>query len=79
MDELTERLGTIERRVRTLLAENGALAGRVAELEQQLAEARERAGDLDDYRTRRTQIRERLEGILRTLEAAGNGGPDRGE
>ena len=60
---------TIERRVQALAAENRALKKRVRELEGALAEARRSSQDLEHLHSRRMHIREKIEGVLQSLEA----------
>lgn len=78
MKDLTLKFAEVERRVRGLTDENGRLRGRVAELERELAAARRDAGELGRMQGEREQVRQRLERVLRSLEALDTGGRDDG-
>ena len=69
MKDIQDRFAVIEERVRALLAENGHLAARVSDLEEELAQARREARELEQFRGRKIHIRERIENILHTLES----------
>lgn len=66
---LEERFAIVEQRIRALLTENGALAARVAELERELAQARNAAVNLDEYRGKAAHIRTKVETVLKSLES----------
>jgi chromosome segregation ATPase len=69
--DIHEKFAVIEERVRALRAENDHLASRVSDLEEELAQARRAAQELEQFRGRKLHIRERIENILRTLESIG--------
>ncbi len=71
MKNIRDRFALIEERVRALRASNSSLAARVNELEQELARARREVSELEHFRGRKLQIKERVENILRTLESFG--------
>lgn len=71
MRDLAAKFTEVEQRVRALVAENRRLSGRLAELEQQLADARRDARDLERMQGKREEVRDRLERVLRSLEALG--------
>ncbi len=72
MKNIRDRFTVIEERVRALRASNSHLAARVNELEQELARARREVKELEHFRGRKLQIKERVENILRTLESFGS-------
>ena len=61
----------VEKRVQTLAGENQTLRKRMEELEQELSRLRQQAGDLEAIRGMRLQVREKIERVLKTLEATG--------
>jgi hypothetical protein len=69
VNELESRFAEIEKRVRSLVADNGSLRKRVAELERELAHVRAEAGESRDFQTKQTRIREKVEQVLRSLES----------
>ena len=71
MKDIHDKFAVIEERVRALLAANEHLAARVSDLEEELAQARREARELEQFRGRKLHIRERIENILRTLESIG--------
>jgi multidrug resistance efflux pump len=70
-NDLEERFGIIERRVKALVAENKNLKARVAQLERELDQAKREARDLAHLEGTKTHIREKIENILSQLEAVG--------
>lgn len=72
MKELAAKFAEVERRVRRLVDENGRLRDQVRELEQQFAEARRDAQDLEQVQGRSAQVREKLARVLKALEALGS-------
>ncbi len=71
MKDLQDKFSEIERRVKALVTENADLRRRVAGLEQELSAVRRDAKDIEDLRGRKTEIREKIERVLRSLEDAG--------
>ncbi len=71
MKDLEARFTEVEKRVRTLVSDNAALRKRIAGLEAELAEARKGSGELENFHGKKMHIREKIENILRTLEAIG--------
>ncbi len=71
MQDIHAKFTEIEKRVRSLVAENSDLRERLRALERELAETKSQAHDRDRLQGREQQIRRRIEGILRALEAAG--------
>ncbi len=71
MKDIHEKFAVIEERVRALRTANDHLAARVSDLEEELAQARREAQELEQFRGRKLHIRERIENILRTLESIG--------
>lgn len=69
MKDLTTRFAEVERRVLAVVEENGQLRGRVRELERELESARDSAQELELHRERQAHVREKLERILRALDA----------
>ncbi len=69
MNDLESRFAEVEKRVRSLVADNGSLRKRVAELERELKTARADAGDARDFEAKQARIREKVERVLRSLEA----------
>lgn len=67
--KLEERFAVVEQRIRALLDENGTLAARVRELERELAQARNAALNLEEYRGKATHIRRKVETVLQSLES----------
>jgi chromosome segregation ATPase len=75
--DLTARFAEVERRILAVVEENGRLRGRVRELERELASVRDSAQELERHRERQTEVRERLERILKTLDAITANADDR--
>jgi regulator of replication initiation timing len=81
--ELGARFSEVERRVRALVEENERLRGRVRDLEEELARMSEDVREAEVLRARKAQVQDRLQRLLRLLEAvetkdgerAGTGGP----
>ncbi len=71
MKDLEDKFAEIERRVKALVSENADLRRRVSGLEQELATTRRDAQEIEDLRGRKTHLREKIESVLRSLEAAG--------
>ena len=66
--DLGSRFAEVERRVRTLVAENRGLRARVRELEEERGRLGEAARDSDTLRANKAQVRDRLKRLLRLLE-----------
>ncbi|MGE5807874.1 MAG: hypothetical protein ACM32I_01990 [Nitrospirota bacterium] len=66
---LEERFAIVEQRIRALLDENGTLAVRVRELERELAQARNTALNIEEYRGKAAHIRRKVETVLQSLES----------
>ena len=69
MKDLEARFAEVEKRVQNLVADNGSLRKRVAELERELAHARADVGDARDFQAKQARIREKVELVLRSLES----------
>jgi TolA-binding protein len=67
--DLAARFAEVEQRVLVVVEENGQLRGRVQELERELASARDSVNELERHRERQAQVRDRLERILKALDA----------
>ncbi|OGW40747.1 MAG: hypothetical protein A2010_16225 [Nitrospirae bacterium GWD2_57_9] len=74
MKDLDAGFAEVERRVKTLIAENARLRKQVAELERELAFAQTASGELRNFQGIRMQIREKIEIVLQSLEALGEKG-----
>ena len=74
MKDLEAGFAKVEKRVKTLIADNAVLRKRLAELEQELAQARQESEELENFHGKRLHIREKIERILHSLEAAGEKG-----
>ena len=69
MKDLEKNFAEVEKRVQALVAENRGLAGRVRELEHELAQARREAQELQNFHGKRMHIKEKIERILQSMEA----------
>jgi predicted nucleic acid-binding Zn-ribbon protein len=69
--DLKDKFVEIERRVKALVTENAGLEKRVAVLEKELADARRSSQEIEDLKGSKAHIREKIENILRQLEAVG--------
>jgi len=67
--DLEKNFAEVEKRVQALVAENRGLAGRVRELEHELAQARREAQELQNFHGKRMHIKEKIERILQSMEA----------
>jgi chaperonin cofactor prefoldin len=67
--DLEIRFAEIEKRVKTLVSENASLKKSIGELERELAQARQKAQELENFHGKRLHIREKIERILHALEA----------
>jgi hypothetical protein len=70
-NELEVRFGVIEQRVKTLVAENKGLKARVSELEEELAQAKRDALELEQFHGKKLHIREKIEKVLQQLDTVG--------
>ena len=70
-NELEVRFGVIESRVKALVAENKSLKARVSELEEELAQAKRDAVELEHFHGKKLHIREKIERILQQLDTVG--------
>jgi cell division septum initiation protein DivIVA len=61
----------VEKRVKTLLKDNADQRKRIARLEQELVRLKSASEDLESFRGKRLHIREKIEKVLQSLEAAG--------
>lgn len=71
MKDVEAGFAEVEKRVKKLHADNAALRKRVAELEDELAQARLESDEIENYRGKRLHVREKIEKVLRSLEALG--------
>jgi dynactin complex subunit len=63
----------VERRVRSIVAENRSLRGRIRELEGELERLRRDGREYESFRGKKIRVREKVERMLKELEAvAGN-------
>jgi chromosome segregation ATPase len=69
--ELEGQFAEIEKRVRALVAEDRVLRKRITELEQELALVRREARNVEHVHGKQLHIREKVERVLRNLEALG--------
>jgi septal ring factor EnvC (AmiA/AmiB activator) len=74
LKEIEAGFSEIEKRMRTLLADNAGLRKRVAELERELAQARAESGEFQNFHGKRLHIREKIENVLKSLESMGEKG-----
>ncbi len=70
MKDIEAGFAEVEKRVQALVSENKGLAGRVRELERELAQARREAQELQNFHGKRMHIKEKIERILQSMEAA---------
>ncbi len=70
MKDLETKFAEVEKRIGALVAENKVLMGRVRELEHELTHARREAQELQNLHGKKMHIREKVERILHSLEAA---------
>jgi hypothetical protein len=77
--DIEEQFGIIERRVKTMRAENRALKERIAELERDITEAKKVAQTREHISGVTGEVRERIEKVLQSLETIGAGKPDEQE
>jgi len=68
--DLETKFAEVEKRIGALVAENKVLMGRVRELEHELTHARREAQELQNLHGKKMHIREKVERILHSLEAA---------
>lgn len=61
----------VERRVRAIVAENRTLRGRIRELEDELERLRRDGREYENFHGKRIRVREKVERMLKELEAAG--------
>lgn len=74
MKDLEAGFNELEKRVSALLKDNAGLRKRIAELEQELSLARSEAGEVRNFRGKQLHIKEKIEKVLRQLEALGEPG-----
>jgi predicted nucleic acid-binding Zn-ribbon protein len=67
--DIEAKFSQVEKRVQALVSENKGLTGRVRELEQELAQARREAQELQNFHGKRMHIKEKIERILQSMEA----------
>jgi len=68
LKDLEEQFAEIEKRVRKLVIDNKNFKSRINELEQELAQVRRDAQDLEHFHGKKLNIREKIERILHSLE-----------
>lgn len=71
LKDLAESFAEIEKRVQSLASENRALKLRVSGLEGELAAARREAQEAVRVQGKQAHVRDRIEHVLRTLDALG--------
>ncbi len=69
MKDLEEKFAEVEKRVKTIVAENAGLRKRISELEQELAGARRESQELENFHGKKMRIREKIERVLHAFEA----------
>jgi predicted nucleic acid-binding Zn-ribbon protein len=69
--DLNDKFAEVEKRVKGLATENAELRKRVSGLERQLAAANRGSQELETLHGKKLHIKEKIENILRSLEAAG--------
>lgn len=69
MTDLKEKFSEIEKRLKSIAAENRALRDRVIELEKELALARRETQDMEHFQDKQQHLREKIERVLQSLEA----------
>ena len=69
MIDLADKFAEIERRVKTLVAENHSHKKRVRELEKELSQTHHIAQKSVKFQDKQLHLRERIEKILKDLEA----------
>lgn len=74
MKDLEARFAEVEKRVKTLVADNTRLRKRVSELERELKEARLQSEELRHFHGKKLHIREKIEKVLQSLETMGEKG-----
>lgn len=74
MKDLDAGFGTVEKRIKDLLKENADLRKRVEGLERELSAARAESRELQNFKGKQLHIREKVEKVLRQLEAMGEQG-----
>lgn len=72
LKDFEEKFAEIEKRVQALVARNRGLAGRIKELEHELAQARREARGMEHFHGEKLHIREKIERILQSLETVNN-------
>ncbi len=70
-NELEVRFGVIENRVKALVVENKGLKARMSELEEELAQAKREALELEHFLGKKLHIREKIERVLQQLDTVG--------
>jgi hypothetical protein len=70
-NDLEVRFGEIEKRVKALVGENKVLKARMRELEEELAQAKHEALELEQFHGKKLHIREKIERILQQLNTVG--------
>ena len=74
--KLQEQFTKIEQRVRALAAENIELKRQLQEVEQEMRKAQQEVRELQTFHNKKVPIREKLERVLRSLEALDTKGDD---
>ena len=69
--DLETRFNVIEKRVKALMEENKGLKARMSELEEELAQAKRDAGELEHFHGKKLHIREKIEKVLQQLDSVG--------
>lgn len=68
VNDLEARFGIIEKRVQALMVENAGLKTRIGELEEELAQAKREARELEHFHGKKLHIREKIERVLQQLD-----------
>lgn len=68
VNDLEARFGVIEKRVKALREENSGLKARIGELEEELAQAKREARELEHFHGKKLHIREKIEKVLQQLD-----------
>ena len=74
MKDLEDRFAEIEKRVKMLVTQNKGLKSRINELDQELAQVRREAQQVEHFHGKKLHIKEKIERILQSLESPGDKG-----
>lgn len=69
VNDFEARFGVIEKRVKALMEENTGLKARIGGLEEELAQVKREARELEHFHGKKLHIREKIERVLQQLDA----------